>query len=438
MQTVLDVMRAADRRLLAGDAHGALPAYCAILRLQPAHLDARLRIGDALLALGEVQNAALVYTAVARYATHAGYPLRALVALKVLAALEPQLAQLLDPLAHLYCKGSERLGRGVRPAPGEPEQEVPADLALEPGGSREEIVAAASAIGSDTRNAAYPQRLPPIPLFSTLGPEAFAGVLHALKLRRLRADEVIVREGDSGQSFFVIARGTVRVVKAQQDSEIELARLHAGALFGEMALVSAAPRTATVVATEDTDVLEFDRDALAALSRDVEAVAVALDGFTRERLLLNLMQTSPLFRPLERAQRMDLVRRFAAHDVAAGTPIIVEGQTGKGLFVLLAGEADVSKRDGNSKVLLATLKPGDVFGEIALIHDEPATASVTAARSSTVLFLARDVFDKLIAAFPAIRDYVEQLGDERQMDTRILMESAVDAEELSDEELVFV
>lgn len=438
MQTVLDLRRTADHRLFAGDNLGALYAYCAIVRLQPQNLDARLRIADALLALGEVQNAALVYTAVARYATNAGYPLRALVALKVLAALEPQLASLVEPLADLYGQGSERLGRGVRPTPGDPEQTLPPGFKFESEATLEELAPVATQIGSDIGEARFPERLPPIPLFSGLEPEAFASVLHALQLRRVRAGEVLVREGDAGHAFFVIARGSVRVVKAGDEGEIELAKLHAGAIFGEMALVSDAPRSATVAAVDDTDVLEFGRASLEALSKDIAAVSKALDTFTRERLLLNLMQTSPLFRPLERGQRMDLVRRFTAHEAPAGTSIIAEGQPGKGLFVLLSGEVDVSKRDGDSKVLLASLKPGDVFGEIALIHDEPATASVTAARQSTVLFLARDVFDKLVAAFPEIREYVQALGDERQMDTRILMESAMDAEEMSDEDLVFL
>src|SRR5690606_1532813 len=117
-------------------------------------------------------------------------------------------------------------------------------------------------------------------------------------------------------------------------------------------------------------------------------IALALDKFTRERLLNNLLATSPLFRPLDRTQRFDLVRRFKAHDVAPGVNLIEEGAPGRGLFVLLAGQVDVSKRDGEHKVLLATLGPGDVFGEISLLNEEPASATVTAAAQSTVLVLA--------------------------------------------------
>jgi CRP-like cAMP-binding protein len=437
MKTLAELRAHADACLLAGDAHGALHAFTAIVQLQPVNLDARLRVADALLALGDVQRAAVVYTALARYAANAGYPLRALVALKVLSALEPQLAALLAPIADLYALESKRLGRGVRLAPGDPAQPVPATLDLSRAIPLEQLAPHAEKVASDISGAQYPERLPPIPLFSELSAASFGAVLGALKLRRVRPGDVLLAEGEPGQSFFVLARGEVRVTKRlATGGEVELATLHEGAIFGEMALVSAAPRSATVTATTDADLLEFDRDALAAASREVGTLAAALDKFARERLLHNLLATCPLFRPLDRKQRLDLVRRFTAHDVAPGVCIIREGDPGRGLFILLAGEVDVTKVDGESKVMLATLKPGDVFGEISLLEDGLATATVTAARAGTVLFLARDVFARLVEAFPEIREYVSQLGEERLMDTRLLLEAGADEEEIDLSEIL--
>ncbi len=439
MNTIGDLQRVAGERLLEGNAHAGLHGFCAVAQLQPQNLDARLRVADALLALGEVQRAAVVYTAVARYSANAGYPLRALVALKVLSALDPQLAVLLGSIAELYSVDSARLGRGVRLAPGDPAQALPPTLDLSKQIALAELVPHAEKIAADLTGAQYPEKLPPIPLFSELSASAFGQVLTALKLRRARPGETIIAEGEPGQAFFVVARGEVRVHKRLAHGEdLALASLHEGAIFGEMALVSAAPRSATVTAVTDTDLLEFDREALAGASREVSTLAAALDKFTRERLLQNLMGSSPLFSPLDRKQRLDLVRRFTAHDVAAGVQIVREGEPGRGLFVLLAGEADVSKVDGDSKVLLATLKAGDVFGEISLLGDEDATATVTAARQSTVLFLAKDVFARLIQAFPQIREYVSGLSEERLMDTRLLLETGSDEEELLDIDVVLV
>lgn len=442
MQTLGDLKAVADQRLFAGDHAGALHAYAAVVRIQPENLDARLRLADSLLALGEVQRAAVVYTALARHDANAGYPLRALVAVKILSALEPQLASLVGGVAELYALGSPRLGRAVRLSPGDLTRPLPQGLSLDSPPPQEQLVEVAASLAADfSQIGAYPEHLPAIPLFSELPADAFASVLSALKLVRTRPGEVILRQGDVGQSFFVLARGNVRVSRTDDDGrEIPLANLGDGSIFGEMALVSAAPRSASVIADSDCDLLEFDREALAAASREVGIVARALDKFMRERLLSNLLATAPLFKPLDRKQRLDLMLRFTAHDVAPGTALIQEGQPGQGLYVLLHGEVDVSKVDGEEKVLLATLKSGDVFGEISLLNDAPTTATVTAATPTTVLFLAREIFQRLIEAVGEIREYVESLGEERLMDTQIVMSGGIedDAEELTDDDLIMI
>ncbi|MEM9192823.1 MAG: cyclic nucleotide-binding domain-containing protein [Myxococcota bacterium] len=442
MENIGQLRTHGDTKLFAGEFGAALHAYAALCRIQPGNLDARLRAADALLALGEVQRAATVYTALARHAANAGYPLHALIALKVLSALEPSLETLLTGLAELYAEGSARLsGRAVRISPGDDDQPLPSGFHLDKRPDDATLVEVGTQVATDlSAIAAYPEHLPPIPLFSELPGTAFAAVLSALKLVRKKPAEEVLREGEVGRSFYVLARGTVRVTRLGEQGPIHLATLHEGSIFGEMALVSALPRSATVTADTDCDLLEFDRTALASASDEVGTIARALDKFTRERLLHNLLATAPLFKPLDRKQRFDLVRRFSAHDLVPGTVVIREGAEGQGLYVVLNGELDVSKVDGEEKVLLATLKPGDVFGEISLIHDEPTTATVTAASNATVMFLAKNVFHRLVEAVDEIRTYIENLGDERLMDTQILLssETASESETLSDDDLIMI
>ncbi len=439
MNTARDLYQHATEALLSGDHEGGLHAFAALCRIQPTQLDARLRVGDSLLAMGEVQSAAQVYTALSRDAAAAGYPLRALVALKILEALEPQLAQLLGGFAELYGEGSARIGRGARPSLGDPDEALPADLDLSDRPERAALVAAATQLASTPSAGALPERLPPIPLFSKLPADAFEGVLEAMTLSRRRPGEAVITQGEAGHSFYVLARGAVRITRRIEERDVPLATLRDGSIFGEMALVSAQPRTATVTTLDDCDLLEFDREALMAASRSIGVLAGVLEKFTHERLLNNLLATAPLFKPFSREQRLDLVRRFTAHELSTGTPIIREGEAGRGLFVILDGQVDVTKRDGGERVLLATLGVGDVFGEIALINDEPTTATVQAASKVTVLFLARELFQKLLDVVDELRDYVEDLGDERLMDTRLTMSAdPSDFEELSDDDLIIV
>jgi CRP-like cAMP-binding protein len=423
--TVLEARAEGERALVEGRFEQALALFTLALETQPEQLELRLRVADALLALGQVQRAALVYTTLARHAAHAGYPLLALVAIKILSTLEPALAPLVRGVAELYGAGSARIGLGARVVP--PSEQVPLirSFATMAALSGEPLARAAEVVGSDLGRvqASYPEILPPIPLLSELPQDDFAAVLEQVTLVRRRARDVVLHQGEPGRSFFMVGRGDLAVVREDASGiSQELATLHEGAVFGEMALLSRSPRSADVRAISSVDLLEFDVETLGKASHGLASLARALDKFTRERLVNNLLNTAPLFRPLDRTQRLDLVRRFVGHEVAAQTDLIREGEPGRGLYVLLHGSVDVWKRDGDEKVLLATLAAGDVFGEMSLLQSAPATATVTAAQRSTVLFLAREYVERLMASIPPMRAFLETLTDERAMDTRLWLD----------------
>ncbi len=425
----------ADQALYAADFPRALAFYTAALASEPHQLDLRLRVADALLACAEVQRSAVVYTSLASYAARAGYPLRSLSAIKVLAALEPSLSVLISRVADLYALDSGHIGRAIRPAPAEDDTVLDAASLALLDLPYDELCERAQQIGQDVaRLSLVAGKLPPIPLLSELNRQDFVAVLETVSLVRKRPGEIVIKQGDEAHSFFLVARGELEVSRVDQhDAHSVLARLHEGAVVGEMALLSRSARGATVSAATDVDLLEFNVQALASASEGGFAVARALDKFTRERLVNNLISTAPLFRSLDRTQRIDLVRRFVAHEVAANTDLIREGEVARGLYVVLAGAVDVTKRDGNEKILLATLGPGDVFGEMSLLNRAPASATVSVAQRSTVLLLAREYVERLIDTLPALRQYLEALGDEREMDTRLWLESGVGQVELLDE-----
>lgn len=406
---------------------GALAGFGLVLRAQPTHLDARLRMGDALLALGEVQRAAEVYAVFAEHAARAGHPLRALVALSVLRTLEPSLGGLLRRVADRYAHGSPYLGRGARVSAEDADAEVPPALAAlvdAPPPPRDRLVAQAVALAIDLVGAdRYPDRVPPVPLFSLLPPESFGAVLDAMRLVRLRPGATVIRQGDPGDAFYVLARGSVRVDRrTPEGAEHHLATLHDGAIFGEMALLSASPRTATVTTTAPADLLELGREALAAAARELDTLAQALDRFTRDRMVHNVLRTSPLFRPFDEPQRQELFRRFETRHVEAGTEVLVEGDPVDGLWLVLSGEVRVT-RDGGDRVL-AALGPGEVFGELGVLRGTPASATCTAVGPAALLFLAREYVARLLAGVPAVAAYVEGLAEQRLLDTEAALVAA--------------
>ena len=74
-----------------------------------------------------------------------------------------------------------------------------------------------------------------------------------------KSGELILREGDTGESFFVLTSGKIRVLAEGFDGDRELGDLGPGAVFGEIAAINGEPRTATVVAEEESTAVKFIR-----------------------------------------------------------------------------------------------------------------------------------------------------------------------------------
>ncbi|RKH41963.1 cyclic nucleotide-binding domain-containing protein, partial [Corallococcus llansteffanensis] len=281
--------------------------------------------------------------------------------------------------------------------------------------------------------------LPSIPLFSDLPRDAFIQLFERCPLRRFGPGERILSQGSHGEAFYVICEGSVRVYREDNGHRQDLATLEGGAFFGEMALLSGAPRAASVEsASDDTQVLEISASVLAALSHSHPPVAQALKKFCRERLLTNVMNGSALFRPFNRKDRRGLVERFRARDVERGDVIIRDGDPTDGLYVVLSGEVEVHK---NGHVL-SRLKEGELFGEISLLQKTPATATVEASRHTTLLRLPREDFDSLISSHPQVLMLMSDLSDERLRRTERVLGTPEDASDLAladdDDDLILV
>ena len=111
-----------------------------------------------------------------------------------------------------------------------------------------------------------------IPLFSPLPPATIEYLAGRLARRRVAAGETILTKGERGDAFFVIAVGTVEV----SPEEGSVRQLGPGEYFGEIALLRDVPRTATVVATTDVELLELPgEEFVAAVSGNAEAVRAA-------------------------------------------------------------------------------------------------------------------------------------------------------------------
>jgi CRP-like cAMP-binding protein len=123
-----------------------------------------------------------------------------------------------------------------------------------------------------------------IKLLSGLSASQLEDVSHRLKPVRFRQDETIIREGAPGDDLFFIESGRVTVVRGTGPSALALAELRAGDVFGEMALLTGSPRSATVTAVSEVDLWALSQADFEDLVTTYPNLALALSRLLSERL----------------------------------------------------------------------------------------------------------------------------------------------------------
>jgi signal transduction histidine kinase len=112
------------------------------------------------------------------------------------------------------------------------------------------------------------------------------------------------------------------------------------------------------------------------------------------------IKENPIFCGLRDEDLIDLVQNGVRRDVAPGTTLIVEGEEGQSLIVILSGEVEVVRDTGDGEASLARFGAGSYVGEMALIDRGPRTATVRALEESEVLEITRAQFDRLLDKSP--------------------------------------
>jgi cAMP-dependent protein kinase regulator len=106
----------------------------------------------------------------------------------------------------------------------------------------------------------YEGFLEKVPILAPLNHWERLTVADALEPELYHDGEVIIRQGERGDSFFIIVDGETKVSQVNEQGEVEVARLYPSSYFGEIALLTDRPRAATVTAIGNVKVVKMDRD----------------------------------------------------------------------------------------------------------------------------------------------------------------------------------
>ncbi|MCB8836727.1 cyclic nucleotide-binding domain-containing protein [Aurantimonas sp. VKM B-3413] len=117
---------------------------------------------------------------------------------------------------------------------------------------------------------------------------------------------------------------------------------------------------------------------------------------------MSLLRSVPLFAGIE-PTRLKLIA-YTSDTVAyrAGQTLCRQGDPGDAAYVIVEGEAAVSIATEAGDYELATLKVGDIVGEVAILCDVPRTATVTARTGLSALRIRKEAFLELVRQFPEI------------------------------------
>ncbi len=129
-------------------------------------------------------------------------------------------------------------------------------------------------------------------IFKPFPDEAKLELSRRMRSRYAPKDEIVVKEGDAGDSLFIVVEGALAVKVKSAEGEIIVARLGAGDFFGEMALLTGEPRTATIVSVAETHLLEITKEDIYPLISSQPEISKLLSEVLAKRKMATESQKS--------------------------------------------------------------------------------------------------------------------------------------------------
>ncbi len=125
--------------------------------------------------------------------------------------------------------------------------------------------------------------------------------------------------------------------------------------------------------------------------------------------LQNEIHQTTIFKPLTGSEMKTVSKYLQLRHFKKGERVFFEGDKGSALFVVLRGNVQISKIGNAKKTIFADLGNGAFFGELALVHDVPRTASAVASESSILVCLFRHDYDSIIKHYPNLGNKLQSI-----------------------------
>ncbi len=349
---------------------------------EPGDLRSQLKVAELLERLGQKKEALQMYRKVAEAYGRDGFLLQAISINKMILRIDPSSQDVHQRLAQLYAEKT-RETKPLRP-------------------------------------------FPYIPLFSELDEQELQSLLPQVQSKTFQEGSLICREGERGDSLFVLSRGEVSIIKRTREGrEVSIRSLKEGNFFGEFGFFIDRKRHATVKAITECEILEISRQVLNKMIEIHPRLNEVLQNLFKERILDNFFALSPMFSSLTSKERGEILKRFLLRKTPEGTVLFKGGDPPASLYMVRSGEVEIFTQNRHGKkVLLALLESGNFFGEIGPLLDKPRTANARATRPTELLEMRREDFNACLCQFPTLQTKLKETSLNRLSQTNELLSQA--------------
>lgn len=225
-------------------------------------------------------------------------------------------------------------------------------------------------------------------VFSHLAENEISALVNAFEPYRVEKGSVIIKQGDIGDYFYVIDKGTVGFIKDGKS----VGQATPGATFGELALLYNCPRAATCTALKDAcELYRVDQEIF---RRILMSNAASID---KEKL--EVLKSLDIFKNVDAKELLQIAEASVEERYKAGQSIIKKGDTGDKFYVVKDGLilcTDIII--GESSYNDTSFGPGGFFGEAAIMSGNPYRANVRAKVETTLLTIEKDIFLNLVGS----------------------------------------
>ncbi|BCX87705.1 hypothetical protein MIN45_P0072 [Methylomarinovum tepidoasis] len=247
---------------------------------------------------------------------------------------------------------------------------------------------------SDTPSVHYAEIRRLIPLH-LLPQESCKRLCDTLVPREASSGEILFERGEIAHEWIYLLEGRVSL----EAGGIVMEELQAGDANARFPLAHQSPRKVTARALTTLRYIRIDPQRIKpALPQEETRMTDSNPEKTQGDWMTRLLK-SPVFQRLPASNLQKILQRLEEKALEAGTPVILQGEVADSVFILRSGQCEVSRqpRPGGKVFKLGTLKPGDMFGEDAILSGQARAVTVTMATDGVVLRLSPERFLQLLA-----------------------------------------